>query len=413
MGAVLPGGGALFAKNSDRGPNEAQILEYRPARDHRPGRVRATYIEVDQGAHSYAVLLSRPLWLWGAEIGVNEQGVAVGNEAVFTKGRYAKTGLTGMDLLRLALERGGNAKEALETIIALLERYGQGGNCGYDHDFYYDNSFLIADPVSLYVLETAGRAWAYRRMERASISNRLTLEKDADVYSAGAAYPFAAAHSDRLYSYFSGARIRRGFTSACAAGAGDIAGLMAGLRVHENEDAPLTRPGVRSPCMHAGGLVGDHTTASLAAELEPGGAPLVWVTGASLPCLSLFKPWRFGAPLCPPVYAAGDGEAERYWRRHETFRRAAMGRTLPGEFYAERDALEGDWLAASRQAGDLAALSRRAAAEEERFYAKWEKCLTGERRGGRGFLSYWRKKDAALPSPARPPWSLGENEVFA
>ncbi|MDR1127935.1 MAG: hypothetical protein LBL20_01365, partial [Treponema sp.] len=120
------------------------------------------------------------------------------------------------------------------------------------------------------------------------------------------------------------------------------------------------------------------------------------------PCLSLFKPWRFGAPLCPPVYAAGDGEAERYWRRRETFRRAAIGRILPGEFYAERDALERDWLAASRQAGDLAALSRRAAAEEERFYGKWEKCLTGERRGKRSFLSYWRKKDAALETPARP-----------
>jgi dipeptidase len=399
-GVVLPGGGALFSKNSDRGPNEVQILEYRPARDHRPGRVRATYIEVDQGPHSYAVLLSRPLWLWGAEIGVNECGVAIGNEAVFTKGRYARTGLTGMDLLRLALERAGSAKEALETIIALLERYGQGGNCGYDHDFYYDNSFLIADPVSLYVLETAGRAWAYRRMERASISNRLTLEKDADAWSESAASSFAAAHSDRLYSYFSGARIRRGFTSACAAGAGDIAALVAGLRVHENEDAPLTRPGVRSPCMHAGGLVGDHTTASLAAELRPGEAPLVWATGTSLPCISLFKPWRFGAPPCPPVYAAGDGEAERYWRRREAFRRAAIGRTLPGEFYAERDALERDWLAASRQAGD--SLSRRAAAEEEGFYAKWEKTLTGERRGRRGFLAYWRKKDAALDRPARP-----------
>jgi hypothetical protein len=160
--------------------------------------------------------------------------------------------------------------------------------------------------------------------------------------------------------------------------------------------------------MHAGSLVGDHTTASLAAELRPGEAPLVWVTGASLPCISLFKPWRFGTPPCPPVYAAGDGEAERYWRRQETFRRAAIGRTLPGEFYAERDALEGDWLAASRQAGDLAALSRRAAAEEAQFYARWEKALTGERRGRRGFLAYWRKKDAALDTPARPAFPEAE-----
>jgi dipeptidase len=408
MGIVFPGAGALFAKNSDRGPNEAQVLEYRPAGDHGPGRVRTTYIEVDGAPHTWGVLLSRPRWLWGAEIGVNEHGVAIGNEAVFTKGPYAKTGLTGMDLLRLALERCENAKGALETIIALLERYGQGGNCGYDHDFYYDNSFLIVDPVSLYVLETAGRSWAYRRMDRASISNQLTLGTDADGYSGGVKGSFAAVHSDRLYSYFSGARVRRGVTLDCAAKASDIAGLMAGLRVHEHEDAPLTRAGVRSPCMHAGGLVGDHTTASMAVELRPGAAPLVWATGTSLPCVSLFKPWRFGDPLCPPVYAAGDGEAERYWRRHETFRRAAMGRTLPGEFYAERDALEQDWMRASRKAGSLEALSRRAAAEEAQFYARWEKSLTGARRGKRGFLSYWRKKDAALDRPARPAFSEAE-----
>jgi dipeptidase len=392
----------LFAKNSDRSPNEVQILEYRPAGGGGPGKIRATYIEVDAAPRTCAVLLSRPLWIRGAEIGVNEHGLAIGNEAVFTRGRYAKTGLTGMDLLRLALERCENAGEALETIITLLERYGQGGNCGYDHDFYYDNSFLIADPLSLYVLETAGRDWAYRRADRASISNRLTLEKDADRYSGGAAYSFAAAHSNRLYAHFSGARIRRRLTGDALAGAGDIAGLMAALRVHENEDAPLTRAGVRSPCMHAGGLVGDHTTASLAVELRPGRPPLVWATGTSLPCVSLFKPWSFGDPPCPPVYAAGDGGAEKYWRRHERFRRAALGRRLPAEFYAQRDGLERDWMAASRQEGSLEALSRRAAEEEERFYAGWEKTLTGERQGKRVFLFYWRKKDAALDRPARP-----------
>jgi hypothetical protein len=407
MGIVLPGGGSLFAKNSDRGPNEVQVLEYRPARECRPGKFRATYIELDKAPRTWGVLLSRPLWIWGAEIGVNEHGVAIGNEAVFTRGGYAKTGLTGMDLLRLALERSESAAEALETIITLLERHGQGGNCGYDHDFYYDNSFLIADPVSLYVLETAGRDWAYRGMERASISNRLILEDDADKYSGDAGGSFAAKHSDRLYSYFSGARVRRGFTSRCTSRASDIAGLMAGLRIHEHREAPLTRPGVRSPCMHAGGLVGDHTTASLAVELKPGEAPLVWASGTSLPCISLFKPWRFGNPVCPPVYAAGDGAAEHYWRRHEQFRRAAIGRVLSGEFYAERDSLEQGWISASRtgDAAALNALSRRAAAEEEQFYAKWEKSLEGKLRGKRGFLFYWRKKNAELDKPARPVFS--------
>ncbi len=94
---------ALFTKNSDREPNEAHEMVLLPAIEHAPGsRVRCTYIEIDQAPHTYAVALAKPFWIWGAEMGVNEHGVAIGNEAVFTREPYAKAGgLTGMDLLRL------------------------------------------------------------------------------------------------------------------------------------------------------------------------------------------------------------------------------------------------------------------------------------------------------------------------
>ena len=82
--------GVLFAKNSDREPNEAQLLEWYPPADHAPGPLRVTHTEVDQVPHTHGVLISRPWWLWGAEMGSNQHGVTIGNEAVFTKEPYDK-----------------------------------------------------------------------------------------------------------------------------------------------------------------------------------------------------------------------------------------------------------------------------------------------------------------------------------
>ena len=176
---------SFFAKNSDRSPNEAQVLEYHPARRGLSGDVKCTYISIPEAESTHAVLLSRPQWMWGAEMGVNEHGLCIGNEAVFTRGAYGKSGLTGMDLLRLALERCATAKEAAELIIGLLERCGQGGNCGFDHDFYYDNAFLLMDRDSLLVLETAGKDWALKESSAAAISNRLSRGADTDRASHG------------------------------------------------------------------------------------------------------------------------------------------------------------------------------------------------------------------------------------
>lgn len=165
--AYTKNGKMLFAKNSDRSPNEPQFLQHIPAKDYdlqKTPTLALTYVMVPQVEHTFEITISRPSWMWGAEFGFNEFGLNIGNEAVFTKEKYVKTdGVTGMDMLRLALERCRSAKEALDFLTDFIEKHPQGGNCGYGKKFYYHNSFLIADSSDAYVLETAGKYWVWKR----------------------------------------------------------------------------------------------------------------------------------------------------------------------------------------------------------------------------------------------------------
>ena len=393
LGRLLPGG-AVFAKNSDRSPNEVQVTEFYPARSGLSGQVECTYLSIPQVPSTHAVLLSRPAWMWGAEIGVNEHGLCIGNEAVFTKGAYGKAGLTGMDLLRLALERCCTAKEAVDCIIALLQQYGQGGNCGFDHDFYYDNGFLIMDRAALYVLETCGKEWVCKQYDRASISNRLSIGADGDSYS-GEACDFRKRYTELVYTTFSGSAHRKEQTARFLDAAEPLAGCMAALRTHDHGVVnPFAKGTVSSACMHYGGMVGDHTTASMVVSLEEK-RTVVWTTGASLPCVSLFKPWLFGCEVVLPVTMSNSKDGQDYWRSAETFRRSLLGKRLPREFYVQRDEIQQRWLAeAARTAdADFPAFSQACLAEETEFYRKWSSAVLSPAVCSATFLKRWTKKN--------------------
>ncbi len=387
--------GVLFAKNSDRDANEAQLLDWQPARTHERGaRLRCTWIEIDQAPSTHAVLLSRPFWMWGAEMGANEHGVVIGNEAVFTRAPRQALGLTGMDLVRLALERAASAQQAVEVITGLLERYGQGGGCGHeDRDFSYDNSFLVADPHGAYVLETAARAWAVERVTSGarSISNGLTIGD------------FAKGRTEPVRTHFSRCRARRAITEAGTARAGGVAALAAVSRDHGiggpvPRYSPLTGA-MSAPCMHAGGLAAaSQTAASWISDLRAGGARH-WVTATAAPCTALFKPVRVTEPLDLGPDPTDRFDARCLWWRHELLHRRALrdpARFLP-RFAPERDALEARWFAEPPEPAD-------AFAEADRLLAGWTQAVwrDGEVRDTRPpwVRRYWRVRDERAGFPA-------------
>ncbi len=365
--------GVLLAKNSDRDPDEAQQLRWHAATDHDPGAtVRTTWSSVPQVGRTRAVLLSRPWWMWGAEVGANEHGVVIGNEAVFTRrtGDRGDEALLGMDLLRLALERGGTRHEAVQVLVELLEEHGQGGSCSHEHPrFTYDSSFLVADPGGAVVLETAGRHWATEEVSGArSISNGLTIPG------------FAERYADPVRGRVAACSVRRARTTRAARRATGPGGLMAALRDHGDGPWPsysVVNGALSAPCAHAGGLVtSTQTTASWVADLRPGTPPggRHWVTGTSAPCLSLFKPVTVGEPVHhEPDRAAPETFDPQFlwWRQEVVHRSMVRDPAAHTGLLAERDRLEDAWLAAPPSGAE-------AFAEGDRLGERWRSRLPAD-----------------------------------
>lgn len=315
LGNSTKDGAILFAKNSDRDPNEAHEIVIIPAATHKAGSmVKCTYIEVPQVEKTYRVLLSKPFWIWGAEMGSNEHGVTIGNEALFTREPYSKTpGLIGMDLLRLALERSRTAEEALNVIVDLLETYGQSGNCGYSHPFFYHNSYLICDSKEAWVLETAGREWAAEKVrDIRSISNGITIETKWDRSSKNLVqhaieqgwcksekdFNFRRDYSDPVFTFFADAQKRQKCTTEKMQqnkGNLTVADMMAILRTHGKSNEEGFTPGKgligADVCMHAGfgPIRTSQSAGSMVSEIGPH-MNTHWLTGTAAPCISIFKP---------------------------------------------------------------------------------------------------------------------------
>ncbi|WKZ34196.1 MAG: C69 family dipeptidase [Anaerolineales bacterium] len=400
-------GVAVFGKNSDRPPNEGQSMVCFPAEKYPAGsKVKCTYIEIPQAEKTHAVLLSKPFWMWGAEMGVNEHGLVIGNEAVYSKIPANKEpALLGMDMLRAALERAITPREAIDVIVALLEEFGQGGNClSHGNEMYYHNSFLIANAEDAWVLETVDKQWAARQIKDVyTISNCLTIGAQYDLASEGlvdlaiqkgmtksrSQFKFAHDYSDFLYTNFGRGRIRRETTITtldAQKGKVGIETMMATLRHHNNENFdPQGGIAEVNVCMHAGfGPIRiSQSTASMVTYLDKAN-PIIFATGTSAPCTSIFKPFWIASRAASflddePVPTSQADSNSLYWT-HERLHRATL-LNYPERiqtYAADRDALEKEFIEGalklqSASAREREAFSKQCLAESRAAETEWLK----------------------------------------
>jgi dipeptidase len=331
----------VFAKNSDRPLGEVQLTVPFGRRASAGCTLRTQYLSIgDTGAH--ATFLSCPTWLWGAEHGVNEFGVAIGNERVATVHRAgeARPAMIGMDLVRLGLERARSAEEAVDLMAELLTTHGQGGIANAARGEAYDSSFLIADPRGAFVLDTSGTSFVAAPFPAGTaISNRITLGAQWTIGSTDLepGEDFGRFRDAAKPTAYADVRLAasRSFLSRQGDGHLTAAAVAAHLRDHgqgpwgapgtPGPSLPPTEPGADfsgiSVCMHAPEL--SVTTASFIAVLPTGigdGAPVRTYVALGSPCASIFIPAFPRTVHGPPPFIPFELSSEALWRAADAVR---------------------------------------------------------------------------------------------
>lgn len=366
---VLPpltdNGDIIFGKNSDRPNGEVQEVVYFPSKYHGEGEIlQCTYIEIDQVSETYPVLLSKPSWMWGAEMGANNFGLVIGNEAVWTvvDDDSHTERLLGMDLLRIALERSSSSKEAVGVISSLLEKYGQGGPCSdSDSELLYHNSFLIADQTEVWVLETAGKLWAAEKITSGfrNISNCLSIGTNISAKS-NELISYAQQHN--LWSGKGNFNFKDVFSAGgCpreSAGFNILTSFTSDKKFNVEKMFKVLRDKKSGICRPASDPF--HTSGSWVSSLSTKDSTRPschWVTATPDPSVSLFKPFVFSpAPVLSeyttsPVFRDDPAKKEQrfqfkvdrrhtLYKLHETALKISNRQTLQELQNVEKDILQ-------------------------------------------------------------------------
>ena len=311
----------FFAKNSDRPLGESQPISFFHGGMHGPGEmVKCTHLTIPQVAKTYTVLGSKPYWIWGFEMGLNECGLIIGNEAEGSRcDAESEEGLLGMDLLRLALERADTARKGIDVITGLLEQYGQNANASPLFDRRYENSFILVDREEIWLLETAGRQWAAKKIDDwTAISNCYSIGTDFDICSSqletyarerrwlrpsdpldfAKAYTLPALRQSQSTPRWRRLRKLIGESNKPM----NISSVKSILRDHFEGEIIEPRwggsyGGFVSICMHAMTWDSSQTAASLLSSWDELLGPVSWYS-ASIPCCSVFIPvyWTGNVP---------------------------------------------------------------------------------------------------------------------
>ena len=341
-------GKMLFGKNSDRPAGECQVLHFSDARRAESRKsIKCSYRDIAETENALATLGARPYWSWGYETGINERGVVGGNTAIYTRSLYEEVnrrdcGLTGMELLRIGLERGNTASKAVEKMTDLLEKYGQWGSAvqGADHEKgSYDNAYIIADAKEAWVLESSGRRWVAERITHGTrtLSNEPTIRNswsracpDLETHVAELGwydkklekFDFALAYGDHEHYSRQVSHIRCQRTGTLlqnVARSIDDTVLKSILRDHyegtflSGPQFSQYLPDFLTVCMHdaPSKFTWGDTATSLVVEINPEDPahPLIWFA-YSPPCMSVYTALPFDSGMPHMVTKTGQIEAE-------------------------------------------------------------------------------------------------------
>jgi secernin len=326
-------GGTFLGFNGHRPPGERQRLRKTPGRSFSLGeRVNLPSLDVPQVRQTATVLGWQPAGCWGYYFGVNEHQVALGCAHWESTLSSPQPALAGTDLVRLALERGRSARQAVDVLTGLVERHGQG--LAQD-DVSKDHLFLVADPHEALAVETAGSHWVYQQIrEVRAVSDAGVIRQDWDRIAPGladlairrGAWPADGSKLDfvgALCDWPTGERsgLRRWGRATLLLeqqnGVIDLHCLRRLLADHYEgtrfEVNPLDpEPGPSPLCQH--GPLGEITAASLVARLaaDEEGLPVLWYA-AGPPCLAVALPVFLDGDL--PETLADSEAADSVWAR--------------------------------------------------------------------------------------------------